>query len=130
MTQLCPRGRGTRHHARHAIAEVSGPSALLFQRLGDMLGVLLMTLEYLETGGQKVLQLAIAGVGDQDGFERRVSVCGSDLVVGISLVEGCAAELFNSASGTRLFGCALLVSLSCGVTLSFPSTRAWSFTAL
>ena len=28
-----------------------------------MLGVLLMTLEYLETCGQKVLQLGIAGVG-------------------------------------------------------------------
>ena len=40
----------------------------LVQRLGDMLGVLLMTLEYLETGGQKVLQLRITGVGDQDGL--------------------------------------------------------------
>ena len=39
-----------------------------------MLGVLLMTLEYLETGGQKVLQLGIAGVGDQDGLERALTV--------------------------------------------------------
>ena len=69
---------------------------LLFQRLGDMLGVLLMTLEYLETGGQKVLQLGIAGVGDQDSLKRVVDclVIG-DLVVGVSLVEDCAAELLQ-----------------------------------
>jgi hypothetical protein len=50
----------------------------LFQRLSDMLGMLLVALKYLESGGQKVLQLGVAGVGNQDGFERaidRLVVC-------------------------------------------------------
>ena len=54
-----------------------------------MLGVLFMTLEYLETGGQKIFQLWIAGVGDQDSLEGVVDcLVVSDLIVGVGLVEG------------------------------------------
>ena len=38
-----------------------------------MLGMLLVTLEYLEAGGQKILQFGIAGVGDQDGLDALLS---------------------------------------------------------
>jgi hypothetical protein len=62
-------GRGGGHQGQHRQRKESRTHRLfLVQRLGDMLGVLLMTLEYLETGGQKVLQLRITGVGDQDGL--------------------------------------------------------------
>ena len=59
---LRPTGeRGLRHRADDAQHEESRTHRyFLFQRLSNMLGVLLMTLEDLETGGQKVLQLGIA----------------------------------------------------------------------
>ena len=101
------RGRGARHRAQDGQCEESRTHRLfLFQRLSDMFGVLLVTLEYLETGGQEVLQLGIAGVGDQDGFERGVDrLVVGDLIVGVGLVEGCAAQLLQLGFlGVRLFG--------------------------
>jgi len=60
-----------------------------------MLGMLLVTLD-LETGSQKVLQLGIAGVGDQDGLERAIDrLVVGNLVVGVGLVERCAAQLLQ-----------------------------------
>ena len=58
-----------------------------------MLGVLLMPLEYLETGLQQALELCIGRGRNERAFERSVHrpvVC--DFVGDISLVEGRAAE--------------------------------------
>jgi hypothetical protein len=66
--------------------------------LGDLLGVLLVALEYLETRGQKVLQLGIAGLGDRNGLERVVDyLMVAGLVVGVRFLEGRAAELAEAS---------------------------------
>src|SRR6478672_3701824 len=50
----------------------------LFQRGGDMLGMLLMPLEDLKPGLQQALELSVARRRDQQGFQRAVD----GLVVG------------------------------------------------
>jgi hypothetical protein len=66
--------------------------------LGDLLGVLLVALEYLETRGQKVLQLGIAGLGDRNCLERVVDyLMAAGLVVGVRFLEGRAAELAEAS---------------------------------
>src|SRR3954452_15344633 len=66
----------------------------LFQLGGDVLGVLLMTLEDLQAGLQQALELGIAGGRNELSFQRAVDrlVIG-DLVGDIGLVEGRAAQL-------------------------------------
>ena len=60
----------------------------LFQRLGDLLRVLFVTLKNLQTRLEKVLQFCIAGIGNEHGLKRIVDclVIG-DFVVGISVVK-------------------------------------------
>ena len=92
-----------------------------------MLGVHLVALENFQAGGQQVFQFGIAGVRNQRRLERGVDrlVIG-DLVVGVGLVERRAAQRFSSARlASACLTSDLLVSLSCGVTLSFlTSARA------
>src|SRR5450759_998262 len=69
-------------------------SCSLFQRRGDVFGVLFVALENLQAGLQQALQLRVVRVGNKRGLERAVDrlVIG-DLVGDIGLVDFRALQL-------------------------------------
>src|SRR5690242_4871433 len=69
-------------------------AADLLQIRQDVLGVLLMTLEYLQPGAEQILELGVAGRRNERALERAVDrlVIG-DLVFRVGLVESGAVEL-------------------------------------
>jgi hypothetical protein len=65
---------------------------LLFQGLGDVFRVLFVTLKYLQTGREKVLQSCIARIGNEHRLERIVDglVIG-DFIISVGFVKRRAA---------------------------------------
>ena len=77
------------HHRQNGQAVHSNSHyPLLFQRLGDLLRVLFVTLKNLQARLQKVLQCRVARIGNEHRLKRIVDclVIG-DFIIGISLVE-------------------------------------------
>src|SRR5947209_4679501 len=60
----------------------------LFQRPRELLGMLLVALEYLETGFQQAFQLGVLRRGDQRALQRAVhGLVIGNLVLRVSLIE-------------------------------------------
>src|SRR5690606_16252662 len=77
---------------RKTVASLIIPSSLEFR--GDMLRMLLVTLEQLQAGFEQALQFGVLGRGNEQGFKRAIDLLmEGDLIFDICLVKSSTLEL-------------------------------------